>query len=158
MKLQINGAERDLPEAWADESLLTALREPLGLVGTKFGCGDGECGTCVVHIDGQALRSCTIRARDAAGRRITTIEGLASADSRLHPIQQAWLDERVAQCGYCQAGQIMQAAALLASNPDPDDEAIAAHLSGNLCRCGTYVGIRKAVLAASKTVKGGARG
>lgn len=156
MKLHINGAERELPDAWADESLLATLREPLGLVGTKFGCGDGECGTCVVHIDGQAQRSCMVQARVAVGRRIVTIEGLAGADGRLHPIQQAWLDERVAQCGYCQAGQIMQAAALLAANPDPDDETVAAHMNANLCRCGTYDRVRRAIRRAAVVLRAGA--
>lgn len=155
MKLHVNGSERELPDPWADESLLVALREPLGLVGTKFGCGDGDCGTCVVHIDGQPRRSCLLQASDAVGRRIVTIEGLASADGRLHPLQQAWLDERVAQCGYCQAGQIMQAAALLASNPDPDAEAIAAQMSGNLCRCGTYDRVRRAIGRAAAMLRAG---
>lgn len=156
MKLHVNGNERQLPDTWANESLLAALREPLGLVGTKFGCGDGECGTCVVHIDGQPRRSCMLLARDAVGRRIVTIEGLAGADGRLHPVQQAWIDERVAQCGYCQAGQIMQAAALLASNPDPDAEAIAAQMKANLCRCGTYDRVRRAVHRAAATLRAGA--
>lgn len=155
MKLHVNGSERELPDAWADESLLAALREPLGLVGTKFGCGDGECGTCVVHIDGQARRSCMLQARDAVGRRIVTIEGLAGADGRLHPVQQAWLDERVAQCGYCQAGQIMQAAALLASNPNPDAEAISAQMKANLCRCGTYDRVRRAIGRAAAMLRAG---
>lgn len=155
MKLHVNGSVRELPDNWANESLLAALREPLGLVGTKFGCGDGECGTCVVHIDGQPRRSCMLQARDAVGRRIVTIEGLAGDDGRLHPVQQAWIDERVAQCGYCQAGQIMQAAALLALNPNPDAETIAAQMNSNLCRCGTYDRVRRAVHRAAATLRAG---
>jgi isoquinoline 1-oxidoreductase alpha subunit len=153
MKLHVNGREHALPDRWAGETLLSVLREQLGLVGTKFGCGDGECGTCVVHIDGEARRSCTLSARDAVGHRIVTIEGLAGADGSLHPLQQAWLEEHVAQCGYCQAGQIMQAAALLASHSNPDDAVIAAHMSANLCRCGTYDRVKRAIRRAARQLQ-----
>ena len=157
MKLIVNGAERAFPDAWGEETLLSVLREQLGLVGAKFGCGDGECGTCVVHIDGEPRRACLIDAASVVGARIVTIEGLAGADGRLHPLQQAWLDERVAQCGYCQAGQIMQAAALLAADPDPNDAAIAARMDTNLCRCGTYDRIRRAIRRAAQAMRGGER-
>lgn len=154
MKLNVNGAEHAFPDAWGEETLLSVLREQLGLVGAKFGCGSGECGTCVVHIDGEARRSCTIDAASVVGARIVTIEGLAGAGGRLHPLQQAWLDEGVAQCGYCQAGQIMQAAALLATDPDPDDATIAARMGGNLCRCGTYGRIKRAIRRAARAMRG----
>ncbi len=123
--------------------LLWILRDGLGLVGTKYACGEGLCGACTVHIDGQARRSCTMTVAQAVGHQITTIEGL-SADGT-HPLQQAWIAENVAQCGYCQPGQIMAAAALLAKNPKPSDADIDAAMSGNLCRCGTYSSIRRAI-------------
>lgn len=149
MKLNVNGTDRDLPDTWADETLLAVLREQLGLVGAKFGCGNGECGSCVVHIDGHAQRSCLFSARDAIEREVVTIEGLAGPDGKPHPVQQAWIEERVAQCGYCQAGQIMQAAALLAVNPDPPAESAASWMSGNLCRCGTYARVRRGIRRAA---------
>lgn len=141
-----------------DTPLLWALRDELGLVGTKFGCGGGFCGACTVHVDGAATRSCTTPVSAVAGRRITTIEGLSSQPGvgsrepgvdHIHPIQRAWLEIDVPQCGYCQAGQIMTAAALLARTPNPSDEEITAAMNGNLCRCGTYVRIREAVRRAS---------
>jgi isoquinoline 1-oxidoreductase subunit alpha len=140
--LVVNGARRrvDLP---ADTPLLWVLRDSLGLTGAKYGCGAGHCGACTVHLDSVAVRSCTIPVTGAAGKRITTIEGLSRDGS--HPVQRAWMAEDVAQCGYCQAGQIMAAAALLRSNPRPTDEQIDAAMSGNLCRCGTYQRIRAAV-------------
>lgn len=141
--VEINGQSRDI-DAPADMPLLWALRDVLGMTGTKFGCGRGLCGACTVHLDGTPIRSCLTPLSVAAGRRITTIEGLAPAGG-LHPVQQAWLDEGVVQCGYCQSGQIMAAAALLASNPKPSDADIDNAMSGNLCRCGTYPRIRAAI-------------
>jgi isoquinoline 1-oxidoreductase subunit alpha len=140
--LVVNGTRRrvDLP---GDTPLLWVLRDSLGLTGAKYGCGAGHCGACTVHLDGVAVRSCAIPVARAAGKRITTIEGLSPDGS--HPVQRAWMAEDVAQCGYCQAGQIMAAAALLRSNPRPSDEQIEAAMSGNLCRCGTYQRIRAAV-------------
>ncbi|KZK86290.1 Isoquinoline 1-oxidoreductase subunit alpha [Pseudovibrio sp. W64] len=158
MRLIVNGSEFDVPDSWQDETLLMVLREQLGFVGPKLGCGQGECGACTVHINGEAARSCSIYAIDVQSDSIATIEGLASADGVLHPVQQAWLDERVAQCGYCQAGQIMQAAALLNEEPDPDDQTIIDRMSNNLCRCGTYKRINLAIKNASQvmqTRKGG---
>jgi isoquinoline 1-oxidoreductase alpha subunit len=145
-----------------DTPLLWALRDHVNLVGTKFGCGGGFCGACTVHLDGVATRSCTTPISAAAGRRVITIEGLAtqagtgaaSHTSALHPVQQAWLEIDVPQCGYCQAGQIMTAAALLARTPSPSDEAITAAMNGNLCRCGTYVRIRSAVRRAAELAAG----
>lgn len=145
MQIILNGQPADIPDSRADDPLLWVLRETIGLVGTKFGCGQGLCGACTVHLDGQAIRSCQMSAGEVAGRSVVTIEGLAAGNSRLHPVQQAWIDESVPQCGYCQAGQIMAAAALLDSNPKPDDAAIDAAMAGNLCRCGTYARIRKAI-------------
>jgi len=128
--------------------LLWVLRDILGLTGTKYSCGIGQCGACTVHLDGQAVRSCTLPVSEAAGKKITTIEGLEAEG--LHPVQQAWLTENVPQCGYCQPGQIMTAAALLAQNPNPSDDEIDAAMSGNLCRCGTYQRIRRAIHRAAK--------
>jgi aerobic-type carbon monoxide dehydrogenase small subunit (CoxS/CutS family) len=140
--LTVNGraSEVDVP---ADMPLLWVLRDVLELKGTKFGCGIAQCGACTVHIDGQPTRSCITPASTVAGRRITTIEGL-SADGT-HPLQRAWLDVDVPQCGYCQAGQIMSAAALLAGTPNPTDADIDRAMAGNICRCGTYLRIRKAL-------------
>ncbi|MCU0620389.1 MAG: (2Fe-2S)-binding protein [Gemmatimonadales bacterium] len=140
--LRINGQDRqvDVPD---DMPLLWVLRDRLDLTGTKFGCGIGACGACTVHLDGVAVRSCQLPAVAAAGRSITTIEGLSPDGS--HPVQQAWVSVQVPQCGYCQSGQIMSAAALLAANPRPSDADIDAAMSGNLCRCGTYQRIRRAI-------------
>lgn len=124
--------------------LLWVLREQLRLLGTKFGCGMGLCGACTVHLDGSPIRSCSFPVQAAQGRDITTIEGLGSAD-QLHPLQQSWLDFNVPQCGYCQSGQLMAAAALLADNPKPTDDEIDAAMAGNICRCGTYPRIRAAI-------------
>ena len=157
--LQVNGQAHQL-DGDPDMPLLWALRDSLGLVGTKFGCGGGFCGACTVHVDGAATRSCTLPIAKAAGRAIVTIEGLggaplsASGQSQvilppLHPVQRAWVELDVAQCGYCQAGQIMTAAALLARTPHPTDDEIAAAMNGNLCRCGTYMRIREAVRRAA---------
>ena len=128
--------------------LLWAIRENLGLTGTKFGCGLAQCGACTVHVNGNAIRSCVTPVAAVQGSAVTTIEGLSSGE-QLHPLQQAWIDEQAPQCGYCQSGQIMSAAALLASNPNPDDAAIDQAMSGNICRCGMYQRIRKAIKRAA---------
>jgi len=151
IRFVVNGTPREVDVA-ADTPLLWVLRDHLGLTGTKFGCGMGVCGNCTVHLDGEAVRSCGTPASQAAGRRVTTIEGLANG--RAHPLQQAWIDLQVPQCGWCQSGQLMAAAALLAKTPDPGDADIDRVMSGILCRCGTYNRIRRAIHAA---VKGGAR-
>lgn len=143
MKLEVNGNEVEITSE-ADTPLLWVLRDELGLVGTKYGCGIAQCGACTVHLDGSAIRSCVTPVSAVAGKRIQTIEGQAS-DRRLSPVQQAWLDTDVAQCGYCQSGQIMAATALLSANPSPSDADIDAAMAGNICRCGTYPRIRKAV-------------
>ena len=142
----ING-KRANAEAPPDTPLLWVIREHLKLTGTKFGCGAGLCGACTVHIDGVAVRSCQVMASDVAGKSVRTIEGL-SPDST-HPLQKAWVAEQVPQCGYCQSGQIMSAVALLARNPKPDDEAISGAMDGNICRCGAYQRIRKAIKEAA---------
>jgi isoquinoline 1-oxidoreductase subunit alpha len=146
--LTVNGEERQLDVADPATPLLWVLRDQLDLVGAKFGCGIGQCGACTVLIDGNAMRSCSVPVSSAAGRSITTIEGLAK-DGELHPLQEAWIAEDVAQCGYCQAGQIMSACALLAKNPSPSDEQIDEGMAGNLCRCGTYLRIRRAIKRAA---------
>ncbi len=149
--LVVNGKKRMVDVA-PDTPLLWVLRENLGLTGTKFGCGEGLCGSCTVHIDGKAERSCQIPVKDAAGKRITTIEGLAKG----HAVKKAWLEEEVSQCGWCQPGQIMQAAALLKEKPQPSDADIDSAMGGNICRCGTYQRIRTAIHTAAKTAgKGG---
>jgi isoquinoline 1-oxidoreductase alpha subunit len=149
MEIRINGAVRTVPPEWRDDSLLMVLREAFGLVGTKFGCGAGQCGACTLLLDGVATRSCMLPVAAAAGRELTTIEGLAGADGALHPVQQAWLDMAVPQCGYCQAGQIMGAVALLRVQARPTDAQVDAALSGHLCRCGTQHRIRAAVRRAA---------
>lgn len=148
--LSVNGRahEVDVPD---DMPLLWVLRDVLGLTGTKFGCGISQCGACTVHLDGEAVRSCQTPVRAAAGAEITTIEGLS--DDRSHPVQQAWIEEDVPQCGYCQSGQIMSAAALLERNDAPSDEEIDAALRGNICRCGTYGRIRDAVHEAAERAR-----
>ena len=142
MKLSVNGAQREV-DAPADMPLLWVLRDLLGLTGTKFGCGVAQCGACTVHLDGTPLRSCVTPVSAAVGKKITTIEGLSPDGT--HPVQRAWAELDVVQCGYCQSGQIMAAAALLAAKPDPTDADIDAAMSGNICRCGTYQRIRAAV-------------
>ena len=134
----------DAPE---DAMLLWVLRERLAMTGTKFGCGRGACGACTVHVDGQAMRSCRLQLSRVAGRDVTTIEGLSP--DRSHALQQAWVEEQVPQCGYCQSGQLMQAASLLAENPSPTREEIVTHMDGVLCRCGTYGRIIRAIERAS---------
>ncbi|MFQ6005502.1 MAG: (2Fe-2S)-binding protein [Woeseia sp.] len=131
-----------------DAPLLWVIRDDMKLKGTKFGCGIAMCGACTVHIDGTATRSCMTQLGDVAGKSVTTIEGLDSAEGRA--LQEAWVSEQVPQCGYCQSGQIMQAASLLAENPDPTDEEISTAMNGNLCRCMSYTRIRKAVRVASR--------
>ena len=132
--------------------LLWVLRENLGLTGTKYGCGIAMCGSCTVHIDGLATRSCVMPVSAVADKQVTTIEGLTS-DNTIHAVQQAWIDEQVPQCGYCQSGQIMQAAALLRDNPNPTDDEIKIGMNGVLCRCGTYMRIMKAIKRASKNIR-----
>lgn len=135
-----------------DTPLLWVLRDNLGLTGTKFSCGIAQCGACTVHLDGQPVRSCTLTAASAAGRKVvTTIEGLSQDSS--HPVQRAWTEHSVPQCGYCQSGQIMAAVALLASNPDPSDAEIDTAMAGILCRCGTYNNIRRAIRRAAEVAK-----
>ncbi|MGE0409356.1 MAG: (2Fe-2S)-binding protein [Amphiplicatus sp.] len=148
VQLTINGQTRNLPDIDPETPLLWALRDTFGLVGTKYGCGIAFCGACTVHVDGAPKRACQIAVGTLEGKTIVTIEGLAE-NGALHPLQQAWIDHDVAQCGYCQAGQIMSAAALLARRPDPSDKDIDQALAGNLCRCGTYQRIRRAVKAAA---------
>ena len=150
MHITINSSLRQVPEKWRNEKLLFVLREGFGLVGAKFGCGAGQCGACTVHVNGQAERSCLLDVADLVNANIKTIEGLAESDGNIHPVQQAWIDENVPQCGYCQAGQIMSATALLNTNPSPSEDEIDEAMSGNLCRCGTYQRIRKAILRASE--------
>lgn len=145
--IQLNGQPASI-EAPKDMPLLWALRDLKGLTGTKYGCGIGQCGACTVLMNGRAVRSCLMPMRSVAEASITTIEGLAQGDE-LHPLQQVWIDQDVAQCGYCQAGQIMSAASLLANNPRPSDEDIDTAMSGNYCRCGTYIRIRKAIHTAA---------
>jgi isoquinoline 1-oxidoreductase alpha subunit len=142
IKLTVNGVAHDV-DADDDMPLLWVLRDLIGLTGTKYGCGEALCGACTVHLDGHAVRSCVTPVRRAAGHAVTTIEGLSPAGD--HPLQRAWVELGVPQCGFCQAGQIMTAAALLAENPRPTDEDIDHSLAGNICRCGTYLRIRAAV-------------
>jgi isoquinoline 1-oxidoreductase alpha subunit len=151
-KLVVNGKPVTVV-AESDTPLLWVLRDKLGLTGTKFGCGIAQCGACTVHIDGQARRSCVMPIGELAGKAITTVEGIGSPGT-LHAVQQAWLAENVPQCGYCQAGQIMMTVALLAANPQPTDEDIDSALSANLCRCGTYPRIRRAVHRAAAAIAG----
>jgi isoquinoline 1-oxidoreductase subunit alpha len=145
--LEINGKSTTI-ETSADMPLLWALRDKVGLTGTKFGCGIGQCGACTVHLNGSPVRSCLLPLSSANGSRVTTIEGLAS-NGALHALQQVWIDQDVGQCGYCQAGQLMSAAALLDQNPSPTDTDIDDAMSGNYCRCGTYIRIRKAIHTAA---------
>lgn len=150
LTLNVNGTSHQI-DVDPNTPLLWVIREQLELVGTKFGCGMAQCGACTVQLNGAAIRACVTPVRAADGQKITTIEGLAS-DGGLHPLQQAWIDEQVPQCGYCQSGQLMAAAALLANNPNPDDNAIDAAMSGNVCRCGTYTRIRKGIKRAAATL------
>jgi isoquinoline 1-oxidoreductase alpha subunit len=143
MQITVNGTPHDI-DAEGDTPLLWILRDQLGLMGTKYGCGIAQCGACTVHVDGFATRACQISIDSLEGADIVTIEGLGTPDAP-HPVQEAWIETQVAQCGYCQSGQIMQAASLLAGDPAPSDETIDQVMSGNLCRCGTYPRIRAAI-------------
>lgn len=149
MRLNVNGKELVVKDVDEATPLLWVLRDHLGLVGTKYGCGVAQCGACTVHLNGAPVRSCSVPVSAAVGQKVTTIEGLAK-DGKLTAVQAAWIEHDVAQCGYCQAGQIMSATALLKSNPKPTDADIDAAMSGNLCRCGTYIRIRKAIHAAAQ--------
>jgi isoquinoline 1-oxidoreductase alpha subunit len=151
--VSVNG-KRQRVDAGPDTPLLWVIRETLGLTGTKYGCGMALCGACTVHLDGAPVRSCVTPVSAARGRRVTTIEGLAQG-ARLHPVQEAWIEQDVPQCGYCQSGQVMSATALLSKQKDPTDADIDAAMSGNICRCGTYQRVRAAIkLAAARMRKG----
>lgn len=154
MKLILNGKSVNV-EAEPSTPLLWVLRDHLGLTGTKYGCGMAQCGACTVHLDGDAVRSCVTPLSRAEGKKVTTIEGLSSNLS--HPLQRAWIEIDVPQCGYCQSGQIMAAAVLLAENPKPTDRDIDDAMAGNICRCGTYPRIRRAIHLAAQLKAGGAR-
>ena len=149
VSFKVNGVERQF-DGDPDTPLLWYVRDELGLPGTKFGCGTGLCGACTVHLDGEAVRGCQLAVSEAAGKNIVTIEGLDNESD--HPVQRAWRANNVPQCGYCQSGQIMQAAAFLAKNPDPSDAEIIDAMSGNICRCGTYQRIFAAVKTAAREV------
>ena len=152
IKLTLNGQAKEIDVA-DDTPLLWVLRDTLGLTGTKFGCGVALCGACTVHVDGQPIRSCVTPVSAIAGKSVTSIEGLSN--DRSHPVQRAWIELEVPQCGYCQSGQIMAAAALLAKTPNPSDADIDTAMAGNICRCGTYVRIRKAIHRAAELSKSG---
>ena len=151
MQLTINGKSYEV-DVEDDMPLLWVLRDEIGLKGTKYGCGVAQCGACTVHMDGLAVRSCQVSAQSAAGSDIVTIEGLGTPDL-MHKVQEAWVENQVAQCGYCQSGQIMQAASLLEMNDNPTDEEIDVVMGGNLCRCGTYPRIRAAVHSAAAKIR-----
>jgi len=150
-RFTVNGLEQevDVPE---DMPLLWVLRDELGLTGTKYGCGIAQCGACTVHMNGMAVRSCQVEARELDETEIVTIEGLGTTKA-LHPVQAAWIEAQVAQCGYCQSGQVMQAASFLETNPEPTDAEIDTVMSGNLCRCGTYPRIRRAMHMAAEKMR-----
>jgi isoquinoline 1-oxidoreductase alpha subunit len=154
MRLNVNGKEHVINDVDETTPLLWVLRDHLGLVGTKYGCGAAQCGACTVHLNGAPVRSCSIPVGAVVGQQVTTIEGLAGEDGKLNAVQAAWIEHDVPQCGYCQAGQIMAATALLKNNPQPTDADIDAAMAGNLCRCGTYTRIRKAIHAAAAKVRG----
>lgn len=159
MNIKINGKPVSVSKELEDATLLDFIRDFVGLKGTKFGCGMGLCGACTIHVDGVAARSCQMLVEEVGDQSITTIEGLAMAnpDRSIHPVQRAWIEESVPQCGYCQPGQIMTAAAFLNRNPDPSTEEIIQAMDGNLCRCGTYQRIRKAVARAAREGKANVR-
>lgn len=152
--LHINGQTMDIGEVDPSTPLLWVLRDTLGLVGTKYGCGIAQCGACTVHLDGAPVRSCQVPVGNLDAQQITTIEGLAPNDNSLTAVQQAWIEHDVPQCGYCQAGQIMSATALLRTNANPSDAEIDAAMSGNLCRCATYVRIKRAIKSAAADMNG----
>lgn len=149
--IKVNGEVHRVDNVDPDTPLLWVLRDTLGMTGTKYGCGISMCGACTVHVDGEAVRSCSTALSDVGDSEVTTIEGLS--DDGSHPLQQAWREHAVPQCGYCQVGQIMQAAALLKTNPNPSDTDIDDEMTGNICRCGTYNRIRAAIHTAAKEVK-----
>ena len=151
MRFSVNGKEYQA-DVEDEMPLLWVLRDELGITGPKYGCGIAQCGACTVHIDGQAARSCQITAGDIGDSEIVTIEGLGAPDA-LHAVQEAWVEHQVAQCGYCQSGQVMQAASLLETDPEPTDALIDTVMSGNLCRCGTYPRIRAAIKSAAQKLK-----
>lgn len=151
MQLTVNGQAHEV-DVEDDMPLLWVLRDELGVTGVKYGCGVAQCGACTVHLGGMAVRSCQVAAASAEGAEITTIEGLGTPEA-LHAVQEAWIEHQVAQCGYCQSGQIMQAASMLDFNPEPTDEDIDLVMSGNLCRCGTYPRIRAAVKSAAAKLR-----
>ena len=153
MRLRVNGTDREI-DVEPDMPLLWVLRDVLGLTGTKYGCGVAQCGACTVHLDGAAVRACQTTAAEAEGGAVTTIEGLGDPAAP-HPVQAAWIAGQVAQCGYCQSGQIMQAAALLAETPAPSDAEIDDAMAGNLCRCGTYPRLRAAIHDAARRLREG---
>jgi isoquinoline 1-oxidoreductase subunit alpha len=153
LRLNVNGRPYELDDVDPSTPLLWVLRDTLGLVGTKYGCGIAQCSACMVQLNGAPIQSCQLPVVSAVGQEVTTIEGLAPSDGDLHALQQAWIDEDVAQCGYCQAGQLISAEALLRRNPEPSDADIDAALSGHLCRCGTYPRIRKAVHRAAQLAR-----
>ena len=150
ISLKVNGKKYTL-DLKPETKLLWVLREHLGLTGSKYGCGVGQCGSCTIHINGAPIKACTLPVSAVAdGKAVTTIEGLSK--DRSHPLQKAWIEQQVPQCGYCQSGQIMQAAALLSNNPSPSREEIISHMNGNLCRCGTYLRIIKAIQSAAQEI------
>ena len=151
LTINVNGTDRSV-DVDPETPLLWVLRDTIGLTGTKYGCGMALCGACTVHLDGQPIRSCTTTVGSIGTGKVTTIEGLSP--DRSHPVQRAWIELDVPQCGYCQSGQIMSAAALLANNPKPDDAAITAAMDGNICRCGTYSRIRQAIKDAATALEG----
>jgi isoquinoline 1-oxidoreductase subunit alpha len=154
MQLRINGRTYDVSDDYAQEPLLWALRDGLGLTGTKYGCGAGICGACTVRLDGVATRACLVPTSAAASVEITTIEGLASEDGTLHPVQQAFVEQQVPQCAWCMSGQVMAAAALLDANPEPSEQEIVAAMRNNYCRCGCYARIKSAVALAAERKRG----
>lgn len=151
IRFELNGSAVEV-DVESDTPLLWVIRDTLGFTGTKFGCGMGLCGACTVHMNGNAIRSCSMPVSAIAGQKVTTIEGLGS-ESHLHPVQEAWIEESVPQCGYCQSGQIMSATALLKQNPMPSEDDIKNFMSGNICRCGTYPKIRKAISRAAENMQ-----
>ncbi len=152
MEIIINGKAYPV-EVPGDTPLLWFIREEVGLFGTRFGCGQALCGACTIHVGGVPRRACVLPVRDVLGQEVTTIEGLSGQNGELHPVQQAWIEQNVPQCGYCQSGQIMSAVALLKAQPNPTDDQIDAAMSGNLCRCGTYPRIRKAIKLAAQNAQ-----
>lgn len=151
INLKINGESHDI-DVDPTTPLLWVIREKVGLTGTKFGCGIAQCGACTVHLNGDPVRSCVIPVQAAVGQQIKTIEGIGTLEAGLHPVQQAWIDEQVPQCGYCQSGQIMSAVALLANTPAPNDDDIDAAMSGNICRCGTYPRMKRGIKRAAASM------